>query len=265
MRTFSLLAIMSALFLMSLSAFAAVPAIINYQGKLTGNDGKPVTDGAYALRFAIYDVPVGGTPIWSEPNATVQVKDGLFSVLLGSLINLPANIFDAKDRFFGVQVGTDPEMAPRQQIASVPFAVKAATADKATQAENATVAGNGVPIGGVIMWSGAANEIPSGWALCNGENGTPNLCDRFIVGAGADYSVGATGGEAYHKLTVAEMPSHSHFTYQHTFVFGFPGELTGVRSDAGIDGFNGGAAGGDQPHENRPPYYALCFIMKVGD
>lgn len=63
-----------------------------------------------------------------------------------------------------------------------------------------------VPIGGIIMWSGSTTAIPSGWALCNGSNGTPNLRDRFIVGAGQTYSVGANGGSD----VLTEVPKHSH-------------------------------------------------------
>lgn len=56
--------------------------------------------------------------------------------------------------------------------------------------------GGGVPSGGIILWSGAANAIPTGWYLCDGQNGTPDLRDKFVVGAGNNYAVGATGGSA---------------------------------------------------------------------
>ena len=59
-----------------------------------------------------------------------------------------------------------------------------------------------VPSGAIVMWSGAVNAIPGGWALCDGSNGTPNLTDRFIVAAGGDYAVGDTGD--------GSIPSHSH-------------------------------------------------------
>lgn len=52
------------------------------------------------------------------------------------------------------------------------------------------VVDGGVPTGGIIMWSGSSSDIPTGWALCNGSNGTPNLTNRFIVGAGNSYAVG---------------------------------------------------------------------------
>jgi hypothetical protein len=70
-----------------------------------------------------------------------------------------------------------------------------------------TAGGNPVVPSGVIwMWSGSIASIPAGWALCNGSSGTPNLMDRFIVGAGSAYAPGATGG----SLTTSEAGSHTH-------------------------------------------------------
>jgi len=117
------------LLLVTATVQAAVPPMINYQGKLLKPDGTPVTDGTYQMQFALYPQPAGGTAIWSEINPTVQVKKGLFSVLLGSINHLPDNIFDSPDRWFGITVGTDPEMTPRQQITTAAYAFKAAVAD----------------------------------------------------------------------------------------------------------------------------------------
>ncbi len=128
--------------------------------------------------------------------------------------------------------------------------------------QNLQVLPGGVPSGVIVMWSGAIGSIPSGWALCDGANGTPDLRDRFIVGAGSSYSIGNTGGEALHKLTIAEMPPHKH-----------TGRFSDQRDDSSGDDttyyVNKGATGvsdstgGDQPHENRPPYFALAYIMRL--
>lgn len=67
-----------------------------------------------------------------------------------------------------------------------------------------------MPIGGIIMWSGAIIAIPSGWALCDGTSGTPNLRDRFVVGAGSTYAVNDTGGAATVSLSEANLPAHTH-------------------------------------------------------
>jgi hypothetical protein len=59
----------------------------------------------------------------------------------------------------------------------------------------------------IMMRSRQANQIPNSWALCDGQNGTLDSRDRFIVGAGSKYTVNATGGEGFHRLTSDEMPS----------------------------------------------------------
>ena len=67
-----------------------------------------------------------------------------------------------------------------------------------------------VPAGGIIMWSGAVVAIPSGWVICDGANGTPDLRNRFVVGAGDTYAVDATGGAATVTLDATQIPAHSH-------------------------------------------------------
>jgi microcystin-dependent protein len=122
-----------------------------------------------------------------------------------------------------------------------------------------------IPLGGIIMWSGATNAIPPGWALCNGTtaNGrvTPDLRSRFVVGAGSDYAVGATGGSNTVTLTLNQIPSHSHtYTYRGSSEDGGGVSSSYWRSTSTA---TTSAVGGGEAHENRPPYYALCFIMRV--
>jgi microcystin-dependent protein len=149
-----------------------------------------------------------------------------------------------------------------------------------------TLAGSGtIPVGGIIMWSGTT--APDGWALCTGQtvNGktTPDLQGKFIVGyqssGDADYnSIGKTGGEKTHTLTINEMPSHSHTAVytegvrhndsgnKYDPISGFQqGDVVGVGKSK-ENGNNGGQTnntGGGAAHENRPPYYVLAFIMRV--
>ena len=79
------------------------------------------------------------------------------------------------------------------------------------------LAGDGVvPAGAILMWSGAQNAIPSGYVICDGNNGTPNLFNRFIVGAGSSYAVDATGGSANTTLGTSNLPGHSHSTPNHS-------------------------------------------------
>lgn len=129
--------------------------------------------------------------------------------------------------------------------------------------------GSSIPAGLICMWSGSSSNIPNGWALCNGNNNTPDLRDKFVLGAGKDYIVGATGGEKEVTLTVAQMPSHSHdyvFNNNKCLTIGGAGDSTGgVEWDSrySYDKLNILKTGGGESHNNMPPYYALCFIMKL--
>ena len=129
---------------------------------------------------------------------------------------------------------------------------------------------NPVPVGGIIMWSGSIISIPSGWALCNGQvldgQPTPDLRDRFIIGAGATYSLGNTGGLSAVQLTISEMPAHNHTAAIRSYTVGGGGNgpwpiVGGTVNAGGSISMNN--TGGDQPHENRPPYYALAYIMRT--
>lgn len=121
-----------------------------------------------------------------------------------------------------------------------------------------------IPIGGIIIWSGAENMIPNNWHLCDGTNGTPDLRNRFVIGAGNNYEVGDLGGEASHVLSINEMPSHSHMINKSTSSQGGSGSYPIVSNMTAQNyNFTTLTSGGSQPHNNMPPYYALCYIMKI--
>lgn len=144
-----------------------------------------------------------------------------------------------------------------------------------------------VPSGAIIMWSGAANAIPTGYVLCDGNNSTPDLRNRFVVGAGSgsSYSVDDTGGAASVTLATANLPSHSHTvsgttgndSHSHTIPSASSigggsrvtsqnstGNTATTTSDTHSHSFSATTSnvGSGTAHENRPPYYALCYIMK---
>lgn len=145
---------------------------------------------------------------------------------------------------------------------------------KITKGEKVSLVYNGtsfnilfeIPSGIICMWSGSIDTIPVGWALCDGNNGTPNLLDRFIVGAGSTYAVGNTGGSNTVTLTVEEIPSHKHSEIKpekgYTAYDAIGSSTSQLYVDAG-ETTSTGNTGGGQPHENRPPYYALAYIMKL--
>lgn len=102
-------------------ARAAVPNTMSYQGMLTDGVGAPVPDGTYDLTFKLYFVASGPGWQWQETQSGVPVTGGMFSVQLGS-VNPLTLAFD-RPLFLGVQVGTDPELAPRTPLSSSPYAL----------------------------------------------------------------------------------------------------------------------------------------------
>lgn len=157
---------------------------------------------------------------------------------------------------------------------------------------------SGVPKGSIIPWYGQIKDIPSGFVLCNGSNGTPDLRNRFLVGAGNTYGLGNIGGADSVKLSGTQIGSHYHrFGYHNGNNTGYfltsagsfvkapleswmrAGKWNGS-GGGGYNGWDGGsgtnfasgqnlvtslavATAAQEPHENRPPYYALYYIMKL--
>jgi hypothetical protein len=123
-----------------------------------------------------------------------------------------------------------------------------------------------VPQGAILLWSGAVNAIPTGYALCDGTQGTPNLTDVFVVGAGHTYAVGATGGSA----TTGFAGGHTHTgnnasaALTSTTVSANPGAgntvVTGTTDTGHSHTIN---STGDHQHTSLPPYYGLAYIMKL--
>ena len=91
-----------------------------------------------------------------------------------------------------------------------PAAPTPAITANTTQLATTSFVHNLFPRGIVLMWSGSVVSIPTGWALCDGTNGTPNMVNRFVVGAGSTYSVGATGGGSAVTVSTATAGAHSH-------------------------------------------------------
>ncbi len=273
-------------FLISASASEA-PRLLKFQGTLLDDDGKSVND-TKEMSFKIYETVEGGTALWNSGTSYVSVLDGKFTVTLnGESSNpFPNDLFSKKVLYIATTVEGN-ELKNRMRLASVPYALNC-----------------GIPIGVIVMWSGSADQIPEGWALCDGNNGTPDLRDRFVVGAGNEYTAGNTGGikenDLSHKHEIAaessktsEAGNHSH-RIQHQFgvdnnigtpttkvqdnlydattvsspshmhSLNFDSQETGTHSHTVNSHNHGGVTkSGLSGMENRPPYYALCFIMKL--
>ncbi|UCB52290.1 MAG: hypothetical protein JSV10_09945 [Candidatus Zixiibacteriota bacterium] len=111
-------------------ASADVPHMINYQGKLTDAGGGLVND-TVQMTFSIYPDTLGSPADWSETQMQVIVEDGIFNVLLGAADTIPSAVFDGNVKYLGVQVESDPEMAPLKPMVSVPYAYRAGSTDGA--------------------------------------------------------------------------------------------------------------------------------------
>lgn len=189
-------------------------------------------------------------------------------------------------------------------------ALGAATATTATAGDNSTKVATtafvtaailaALPAGVIMIWSGSSGAIPSGWLLCNGASGTPDLRDKFVVGAGSTYAVNATGGSANatlvshsHTITITDPghdhtanvtdPGHTHNLPGGTSSGGTIQTQLGVNSTAsnGVSSSNttgitvdnvsnttgitasSNTQGSSATNANLPPYYALCYIMKA--
>jgi hypothetical protein len=146
--------------------------------------------------------------------------------------------------------------------------------------QNAPASAPAIPSGGIILWSGSTGSVPAGWFLCDGTNGTPNLRNSFIIGAGDTYAVNATGGTAdavvithtHTATSVVTDPGHVH-----TQIGSAPGlaAMSSVGSAAIANSTNTGSAvtgitvattnantGVSGTNANLPPYYALAYIQK---
>lgn len=158
------------------------------------------------------------------------------------------------------------------------------------------------PAGGIVMWSGSVASIPSGWNLCDGANSTPDLRNRFVIGAGSNYSVNATGGATTDSITTSSNGGHSHSVSVsgtslsvskdgwgtaggpignaasgHLIVGSGVTEISETLESIRIAGSNqslgshshsaSSGAVGDHNHtatvDTVPPYYALAYIMKA--
>ena len=258
----------------AVSCLAAVPSLVNYQGVLKDSIGAPYNGNA-TMVFSIWDDSTNGKKLWVETQDIVSVSHGLFNVLLGSSHTIPDSVFAQPNSWLQV-IANGSELSPRRQIVSVGYAYRASEADTAEYARSA------LPSGVIVMWSGTIDDIPEGWALCDGTNGTPDLTDRFVKSVPNSLTdPGSTGGAATHNhggetgshtLTIAEMPAHNHSgTFGRYCQVGDPPNIAGYGNTA-VDPYTVAvpSQGGDGGHAHTinsdsslPPYYELAFIMKL--
>jgi hypothetical protein len=219
------------------------------------NDGLPLNAGK------IFTYQAGST----TPLTTYTDSSGLIAntnpIILGTDGRPPSTIWLTQGFFYKFVLATSSNVTI--QTYDNLYGIVSATPPAATP----------IPAGGIFLWSGSIGSIPAGYVLCNGSNGTPDLRDKFIVGAGSSYAVNATGGSAdsivvAHTHTITD-PGHNHTVAGDGAGSNFPPLNSGTSATTvststattGITATNSTGVSGT--NANLPPYYALCYIMKT--
>ena len=232
------------------------------------NNGAPLNAGK------IYTYQAGS----STPLATYTSSSGLTAnanpIILGTSGRPPNDIW-LSEGFFYKFILKDSSDVTIQTYDNL-YGIIGATPPAATP----------IPAGGIFLWSGSIGSIPAGYVLCNGSNGTPDLRDRFIVGAGSTYAVDATGGSANSIVvshthtgsgTTNTASDHQHIVYTNsnqgpaggggTYIGGNQAGPQQTSSAAGAHShtvnITTDSTGSSGTNANLPPYYALCYIMKT--
>jgi hypothetical protein len=230
------------------------PIILNSEGRVSGSNEVWLTS---TVAYKLILKTSTDVQLWSADNLS-----GIAS--LGNV--LP----------YAVLCGGSTSTNPIQSIASVGTAGQVLTSNGADTLPTMQAS---IVAGMIILWSGSSASIPSGWLLCNGTLSTPDLRDRFVVGAGSTYAVNATGGTA-DAVVVAHTHTGTTGTESVTHTHSYTGVGGGAASGGGITAGAGGSmntsansvghvhtfttdsTGVSGVNQNLPPYFALCYIMK---
>ena len=219
-----------------------------------------------ATNFAVKDTLSTGNPAKIIKGTEIDTEYNAIASAISSKADLNSPTFTGTPAAATASAGTS-----TTQIATTAFVTTAIAAATAAL----------VPAGMIMIWSGSVGSIPSGWVLCNGSNSTPDLRDKFVIGAGTSYAVAATGGSKdaivvshTHTATVTD-PGHNH-SFSSSLILGTAtdgntgtvsgggnaGPLTIVSNTTGIS-VGVSTTGSSGNNANLPPYYALCYIMKT--
>ena len=234
--------------------------------------------GAYASGKAEILKKEDYSDLKNQGKTSIANSDGFYdevSVGVESVYDAEKNI---KQKECQIRVYHKDDALPRSTIKLIRYSVESTSSS--------------VPQGSIIPWYGSIGNIPNGFALCDGKNGTPDLRDRFLVGAGNEYILSDIGGEDSVLLKESDISNHRHLMFSTGYQF-ISGSAMGTYlnnstyvSIAGNAGYGSceekynmvpainniaptvgltGYAGNGNPtaHENRPPYYALYYIMKL--
>jgi len=256
---------------LTLKSQTPIGTAFTYRGYLTKDTTK--VKGKHDFLFTLFDANTAGNQVGSiDDKNNIDVNEGHFDVLLDF-----GNVYDGNALWLETEVRETGDidyilLSPRLRLTLTPISLYTPGV---------------VPIGGIIMWSGATDNIPDGWLLCDGNNRTPNLTDRFVIGAGSAYEPNQVGGDAAHRHEEYQIPRHTH-------------KQNGLQLPPGEGGYKNGyeihaanssnsplyerwndndpawrvhtgvqenepqsITGASEPTEALPPYFALAYIMRV--
>ena len=222
-----------------------------------------------ATNFAVKDGLATGNPAKIIKGTEIDTEYNAIASAISSKADLNSPTFTGIPAAATASAGTS-----TTQIATTAFVTTAIAAATAAL----------IPSGMIMIWSGSVGSVPTGWTLCNGSNSTPDLRDKFVIGAGTSYAVGGTGGSkdavvVSHTHTATSTvtdPGHSH-TINNTRGGNPDGggtKIAGATISANSDptatnttgitvATTNASTGSSGTNANLPPYYALCYIMKT--
>ena len=252
--------------------------------------------------FPVGGFSVGSNITFTNPKFSTQptvatLRTTPVTTLTGSTSDLPGQIYATTQSLYVSFTDRNEGVENWFKVTSDKVnMVTQATATNNTTLATTEFVHNVLPYGSIIMWYGDTTNVPSGWSLCDGSGDTPDLRNRFVVGAGSTYAADSSGGyvststssagdhdhtgvSSSTVLTINQIPSHRH---------GLASEYGGSTDTASVVGSNnadegftnifftdyagsgeghshGIASSGTHVHNipTLPPYYALCYIMKV--
>ena len=200
---------------LAVQAGAAVPQMINYQGRLTDNAGAPL-DTTVSMAFTIYDDPTGGSSKWAETQSSVTVTAGLFNVILGGVNPILDTVFNDTARYLGITIGSDSEISPRTRLVAIAYAHRVGTVDGSAGGtiDGSTYIGRldveeaipGLEQGGDCV----PNTPCPSYTIRTGDKS--GLCGRLYVTDGTEDRIDLDGGSgdvsAFGKALFGEMHSN---------------------------------------------------------
>jgi hypothetical protein len=187
-----------AMSILAISAWAAVPQQINYQGYLTDTGGNAL-DTTVAMTFKLYNDSLAGNLLWTETRPSVTVTDGLFNIRLGQVTTLGDAVFNNTQVWLGITVGSNSEMTPRSRIVSVGYSYRVGTVDGAS---GGTITGDVNIVGKGNIGSGNSN--PGTYAFVAGQNNAASGNWSTVSGGSynsADTTCATVGGGYANQVT----------------------------------------------------------------